>query len=92
MISTFRNYNGHNEIFHYWRIECISTNENASGHFVFKGKTLDGAIKAAKKWCKEYNEREQNKKEYNRFGHKQEKYEMHVGKVLYECDFWGHKI
>lgn len=47
MISTFRNYNGHNEVFHYWRIECISTNENASGNFVFKGKTLDGAIKAA---------------------------------------------
>lgn len=43
-----RTYCTHNEVYRYWRIECISMPyPNASGDFVFKGKTLDGAIKAA---------------------------------------------
>ena len=48
-----RTYCTHNEVYRYWCIECISTPyPNAGGHFVFKGKTLEGAIKAAKKYLK----------------------------------------
>lgn len=78
-----RTYCSHNEVLKYWRIECISAPlSNASGHFVFKGKTLEGAIKAAEKYCKDYT-----KKVYPYNGQS-----MKVGKVLYECDYWGRKI
>lgn len=75
------NYVTHNEVMKYWRIECISTNPNASGNFVFKGKTLDGALKSAKKYCNEYNKREEKKG-----------FKMSVGNVLFECDYYGREV
>lgn len=78
-----RTYCTHNEIYRYWRIECISSPlSNASGNFVFKGKTLDGAIKAAKKYCDDYTKRFYLHNEQS----------MKVGKVLYECDYYGRKL
>lgn len=78
-----RNYCVHNEVVKYWRIECISSPlTNASGNFIFKGKTLEGAIKAAEKYCNNYN-----RINYTRNGQS-----MKVGKVLYECDYYGRKV
>lgn len=78
-----RSYITHNEISKYWRIECISKPlTNASGHFIFKGKTLEGAIKAAKKYCKKYTELH-----FEKYGQS-----MEMGKVLYECDYYGRKV
>ena len=78
-----RTYCTHNEIYKYWRIECISSPyPNASGDFVFKGKNLEGAIKAAEKYCNNYN-----RINYNRNGQS-----MEVGKVLYECNYYGEKV
>ena len=78
-----RTYCTHNEVYRYWCIECISTlYPNASGHFVFKGKTLEGAIKAAKKYCKKYTELR-----FEKCGQS-----MKIGDVLYECDYYGRKI
>ena len=78
-----RTYCTHNEVYRYWRIECISTPyPNASGDFVFKGKTLDGAIKSAQRYCDKYN-----KINYARNGKS-----MKVGDVLYECDYYGKKV
>lgn len=78
-----RTYCTHNEVYRYWRIECISMPyPNASGDFVFKGKTLDGAIKAAQKYCDNYN-----RINYTRNGQS-----MKVGDVLYECNYYGKKV
>lgn len=77
-----RTYCTHNEVYRYWRIECISTPyPNASGDFVFKGKTLDGAIKAAQKYCNDYN------RINSRSGQT-----MKIGDVLYECDYYRKKV
>ena len=76
-------YCTHNEVFRYWRIECISASyPNASGDFIFKGKTLEGAMKAAQRYCNNYN-----KINYARNGQS-----MKVGKVLYECNYYGKKV
>ena len=78
-----RTYCTHNEVYRYWRIECISMPyPNASGDFVFKGKTLDGAIKAAQKYCNDYN-----RINYTRNGQS-----MKIGNVIYECDYYGKKV
>ena len=78
-----RTYCTHNEVYRYWRIECISMPyPNASGDFVFKGKTLDGAIKAAQKYCNDYN----------RINYTSNGQSMKVGDVLYECDYYGKKV
>ena len=83
MVSTSRNYIVHNEVLRYWRIECISKPyPNASGNFIFKGKTLDGAIKAAKKYCEKFT-----KANYLTRG-----WTMEMGKVLYECDYYGKEV
>lgn len=80
---TFRNYCTHNEVLRYWRIECISAPyTNASGDFIFKGKTLDGALKAAQRYCNNYN-----KRNFERNGQS-----MKVGKVLYECNYYGKEV
>ena len=77
-----RTYCTHNEVYKYWRIECISSPyPNASGNFVFKGKTLNCAIKAAQRYCNNYN------KINIRNGQS-----MKVGDVLYECDYYGKKV
>lgn len=77
-----RNYCVHNEVVKYWRIECISSPlTNASGNFIFKGKPLDGAIKSAKKYCNDYS------KKCAMYGQT-----MNVGKVLYECNYYGEKV
>ena len=82
MVSTTRNYITHNEVLRYWRIECISKPyPNGSGYFVFKGKTLEGAIKAAKKYCDKWT------KFYSKNG-----WTMEIGKVLYECDYYGKEV
>ena len=82
-MSTTRNYITHNEVFKYWRIECISKPyPNASGNFIFKGETLEGAIKAAKNYCKKFT-----KINYSTRG-----WTMEMGKVLYECDYYGKEI
>ena len=78
-----RTYCVHNEVYKYWRIECISTPyPNASGDFVFKGKTLDGAIKSAQRYCNNYN----------RINYARNGQSMNVGKVLYECNYYGEKV
>ena len=78
-----RTYCTHNEVYRYWCIECISSPyPNASGDFIFKGKTLDGAIKSAQRYCDKYN-----KINYARNGQS-----MKVGDVLYECDYYGNKV
>lgn len=75
------NYCTHNEVIHYWKIN-IQTNhpmpENQTNHLVFKGKTLNGALDAAKRYCKNQNQRKS--------------YQSWVGEVIYECDFYGRKI
>ena len=77
-----RTYCTHNEVYKYWRIECISSPyPNASGYFVFKGKTLDGAIKSAQRYCDNYS------KKCAMYGQS-----MNVGKVLYECNYYGVKV
>ena len=77
-----RTYCTHNEVYKYWRIECISSPyPNASGYFVFKGKTLDGAIKSAQRYCDNYS------KKCAIYGQT-----MNVGKVLYECNYYGIKV
>ena len=82
MVSTTRNYITHNEVFRYWRIECISKPyPNGSGHFVVKGKTLEASIKAAKKYCDKWT------KFYSKNGRT-----MEMGKVLYECDYYGREV
>ena len=76
-------YCTHNEVYKYWRIECISVPyPNAGGDFVFKAKAMDGAIKAAQKYCDNYN-----RINYTRNGQS-----MKVGKVLYECNYYGKKV
>ena len=83
MVSTSRNYIVHNEVLRYWRIECISKPyPNASGNFIFKGKTLEAAIKAAKKYCEKFT-----KANYPTRGRT-----MEMGKVLYECNYYGKEI
>lgn len=78
-----RTYCTHNEVLRYWRIECISSPlTNASGDFIFKGKTLDRAIKSAERYCNDYT-----KVNYPYNGQV-----MKVGKVLYECNYYGKKI
>ena len=76
-----RTYISHNETMSYWRIN-IKTNhpmpENQNNHIVFKGKSVENAIKAAKRYCDK-----QNQKLW---------YQSWVDEVLYECDFWGRKI
>ena len=73
----------HNEVYRYWCIECISLPlPNAGGNFVFKGKTLEGAIKSAKRHCDNYT-----KTNYTYNGQS-----MKVGKVLYECNHYGKKV
>ena len=77
-----RTYCTHNEVYRYWRIECISMPyPNASGNFVFKAKTKDGAIKAAQRYCDNYN------RINSRSGQT-----MKIGNVLYECDYYGRKV
>ena len=81
-MSYSRNYVVHNEVYRYWKIECISKPyPNGSGHFIFKGKTLDKAIKAAQRYCEKYTQF------YSKNG-----WTMEVGKVLYECDYYGKEI
>ena len=71
-----------NAIYSFSRIECISKPyPNGSGHFIFKGKTLEGAKKAAQKYCEKYTQF------YSKNG-----WTMEVGKVLYECDYYGKEI
>ena len=79
----FRTYCTHNEVYRYWRIECVSKPlSNASGYFVFKGKNLEGAIKSAKKYCKKYTELRFEK--YGQY--------MEIGNIMYECDYYGRKV
>ena len=78
-----RTYCTHNEVYRYWCIECISTPyPNASGNFVFKAKTKEGAIKAAQRYCNNYNVIN-----YTRNGQS-----MKIGDVLYDCDHYGKKV
>lgn len=79
-MSTYCRYN---EVYRYWRIECISKPyPNASGNFIFKGKTLEGAIKAAKRYCDKFTKAH----------YPTRKWTLEMGKVLYECDYYGRKI
>lgn len=74
------NYIAKNEIMKYWRIRINSDlNAENCSNLVFKGKTVENAIKAAKRYCKELNAR-------------QKWQTLTVDEVLYECDFWGRKI
>ena len=60
----------------YWRIKIISTLENDTFSPVFKGKTLENALKAAQKYCEESNKKITYKT-------------LSVGEVICECDYWG---
>lgn len=74
-------YFAHNEVLKYWRI-WILTDLNPEGNnaaYVFKGKTLENALKAAQKYCDKQN--------------KNRPYQHSVvGEVLYECDYWGREV
>lgn len=76
-----RTYISHNDMLHY-RLINIKTDhpapENQNNRLVFKGKTIANAIKSAKRYCDE-----KNQKTF---------YKSWVGEVLYECDYRGRKI
>lgn len=71
-----RYYISKNTIMKYWLIEINSTLDGDDGKFVFKGKTIQGALKSAQKYCDESN----SKIKYRT---------LSVGNVIRECDFWG---
>ena len=80
MISMPRTYITHNEVLSYWRIEILGHyNPINDAAFIFKGKTVNGAIKAAQKYCDQLNE----KRKYQK---------LYVGKVISECDYYGRTI
>lgn len=73
-------YIAHNEIMKYWLIHINSTlSEEDCCNGIFRGKTLNGALKAAKRYCDNSNKRILYKT-------------LSVGEVLYECDPWGRKV
>ena len=75
-------YIAKNEIFHYWKIKLVPINNKGYGtthELAFKGKTLDGALNSANKYCKD------SIKNYG--------FQIYgVDSVLYECDYWGRKV
>ena len=77
-----RTYIAHNDVLRYWLIN-IKTNhpmvENQTNHLVFKGKAIEGALKAAKKYCDKQNQ-------------KINWYKTWVGEIICECDYWGRPI
>ena len=73
-------YNPHNSVLKYWVIRINSTlSDEDCTNIPFKGKTIEGAIKAAQNYCKRSNARLKYKT-------------LTVGEVLYESDFWGRKV
>lgn len=74
-----RYYICHNEVMHYWKIWIISTIPEDSAMLVFKGKTIDGALKGAKKYCEQSNSKIKYKT-------------LTVGEIAYECDFFGRRV
>lgn len=72
-------YHSHNTVYRYWRIHIHSTNpmpENQDNQIVFKGKTENGALKAAQRYCDKLN----SQYDWQKFS---------VGKIERECDAWG---
>ena len=67
-----------NETMHYWRIWIKSTLPEDDAMHIFKGKTIDGALKSAQRYCDDSNSKIKYKT-------------LTVGEVAYECDFWGRK-
>lgn len=80
------NYCAHNKVIHYWKIELFPSNEKGYGtrhEMVFKGKTIEGAIKAAKKHCANFKLKDE----------KGEWFQVYAfSKVLYECNPWGREV
>ena len=75
-----RSYITHNEVLSYWRIEILGHyNPINDAAFTFKGKTVNNAIKAAQKYCDKLNEKCKYQK-------------LYVGKVLYECNYYGKNL
>ena len=74
-----KNYIPRNETMHYWRIWIKSTIPEDNSMLIFKGKTIDGALKSAQKYCDKSNMNIKYKT-------------LTVGEVAYECDFWGRRI
>ena len=79
------NYIAKNTKIKYWRIRLIPINDKGYGSAyepVFKGKTLEGALKAATKHCQEFKMNEHGEW-FQVYG---------IDKVLYECDYWGREV
>lgn len=80
-----RYYISHAQVMRYWRITLTPCNEKGYGSEhspVFKGKTLEGAIKAAKRHCKSFKLKDENEEWFQVYAFKE---------VKYECDAWGRE-
>ena len=71
-------------VMRYWRITLSPTREyyDIECSPIFKGKTVEGAIRAAKKYCKECRVMDKNHNWFNPYEYKG---------VLYECDYYGRE-
>ena len=73
------------QVMRYWRITIAPCNDKGYGteHYpIFKGKTLEGAIKAAKRYCKDCKAKDEQGEWFQVYDFKE---------VKYECDAWGRK-
>lgn len=71
-----RYYISHATVMHYYKIRINSTLPEDSCNLVFSGKSVDGALKAAQRYCDKSNSKIKYKT-------------LTVGDVIKECDPWG---
>lgn len=82
------NYIPKNKVFHYWRIKIVPDNTEGYGSVhcpVFKGKTPEGALKAAERYTRGCHV-EVGGKSIRVYGVAKE------NPIEYECDAWGRRI
>ena len=82
-------YNSHATVMRYWRINLIPINDKGWGTAhspVFRGKTVEGAIKAAERHCRKFKMQEKPGAElFQVYGVDKE------NPVKYECNAWGRE-